>query len=97
MAAEATDAEKVSPGGDGASTGLRAALGGGTAVERDGAEWHVTSDDATRALHEITSWSLEHDVPLDAIEVRRPTLEDAYLELVGERAVHAGTDEAVPA
>ena len=94
---DATDAGKVAPDGVAAIVGLSAALGDGAAVGRDGAGWRVTTDDPTRTLHDITSWSLERHVPLDAIEVRRPTLEDAYLELVGERAVHAGTDEAVPA
>ncbi|MBM7503334.1 ABC transporter ATP-binding protein [Agromyces aurantiacus] len=77
-------------------TTLPDALGDGARVERDGAGWRVTTEDTTRALHAMTGWSIEHRVPLDAIEVRRPTLEDAYLTLVGERAVHAGADEAVP-
>jgi ABC-2 type transport system ATP-binding protein len=96
--AESTDDAVLAPdGGTAAATGLSAALGEGAAVERDGAGWRVTTDDATRALHAVTTWSLEHRVPLEGMEVRRPTLEDAYLELVGERAVHAGTDEAVRA
>ncbi|MEX1271433.1 MAG: ABC transporter ATP-binding protein, partial [Acidimicrobiia bacterium] len=36
------------------------------------------------ALHELTGWALEHDVALDGLEVVRPTLEDVYLDLVGE-------------
>jgi ABC-2 type transport system ATP-binding protein len=80
-----------------APAGLPAALGAGSRIERDGAGWRVTTQDATRTLHAMTTWSLEHRVALDALEVRRPSLEDAYLELVGERAVRAGADEGVPA
>ena len=32
------------------------------------------------ALHALSGWALEHDVELDDLEVRRPTLEDIYLE-----------------
>ena len=32
-------------------------------------------------LHALTAWALEHDLPLADLEVRRPTLEDVYLEL----------------
>ena len=35
-------------------------------------------------LHRLTGWALEHSVPLDGLEVVRPTLEDMYLELVGD-------------
>ncbi|HEU4755822.1 MAG TPA: ABC transporter ATP-binding protein [Agromyces sp.] len=91
------DAALAVDDGTAARTRLADALGDGVAVESDGAGWRVTTDDTTLALHALTAWSLEHRVPLEDLEVRRPTLEDAYLELVGERAVHAGTDEAVRA
>jgi hypothetical protein len=32
------------------------------------------------ALHALSGWAIEHDVELDDLEVRRPTLEDIYLE-----------------
>ena len=32
-------------------------------------------------LHELTGWALERDLELTDLEVRRPTLEDVYLEL----------------
>ena len=32
-------------------------------------------------LHELTSWALERRIPLTELEVRRPSLEDVYLEL----------------
>jgi ABC-2 type transport system ATP-binding protein len=32
-------------------------------------------------LHELTGWALDHQLELTDLEVRRPTLEDVYLEL----------------
>jgi ABC-2 type transport system ATP-binding protein len=39
------------------------------------------SDDPTRDLHLLTGWALERGARLEGLEVRRPTLEDVYLEL----------------
>jgi len=41
------------------------------------------------ALHELTSAALSGGEPLDELEVRRPTLEDVYLELVGQELEEA--------
>ena len=41
-------------------------------------------------LNRLTGWSLERGVALDGLEVRRPTLEDIYLELTGTGAVENG-------
>jgi hypothetical protein len=35
-------------------------------------------------LHELTAEALERGEELDGLEVRRPTLEDVYLELTRE-------------
>jgi ABC-2 type transport system ATP-binding protein len=43
----------------------------------------IRTDDATRAVHEVTGWALEHGVDLEVLEVTRPSLEDVYLELTG--------------
>jgi ABC-2 type transport system ATP-binding protein len=40
-----------------------------------------TTDAPTEALHALTSWALERAVELEGLEVRRPSLEDIYLEL----------------
>ena len=40
--------------------------------------------DPTRRLHELTAEALARDEELTGLEVRRPTLEDVYLELTGE-------------
>lgn len=38
----------------------------------------------TRMLNDLTSWALQRGVELDSLSVERPTLEDIYLQLVGE-------------
>ena len=40
--------------------------------------------DATRRLHELTAEALARGEELEQLEVRRPTLEDVYLELTAE-------------
>jgi ABC-2 type transport system ATP-binding protein len=45
-----------------------------------------SSRSPVRALHELTEWALARGVDLDGLEVRRPTLEDVYLELTEEPA-----------
>ena len=52
---------------------LGAAVGNG--------EVRLQADDPVRVLHELTSWALERRIPLAELEVRRPSLEDVYLEL----------------
>ncbi len=37
--------------------------------------------DPTTVLNELTGWALEHGVQLSRLEVRRPSLEDVYLDL----------------
>ena len=44
----------------------------------------LRSAEPVRALQELTGWALERDVDLDDLEVRRPSLEDVYLELTGD-------------
>ena len=51
---------------------------------KDGALVTVETDEPTRALHELTASALARGEELEALEVRRPTLEDVYLELVDE-------------
>jgi ABC-2 type transport system ATP-binding protein len=49
---------------------------------RDGELVVVETDEPTRVLHELTSDALRDGRELEHLEVRRPTLEDVYLELV---------------
>jgi len=41
----------------------------------------VETGDVTRALHALTSWSLDRGVELEGLTVTRPSLEDVYLRL----------------
>ena len=49
-------------------------------------EISVQAADPVRALNALTSWALEHGIPLDGLEVRQPNLEDVYLELTADEA-----------
>ncbi len=51
---------------------------------RDGELVVVETSDPTRALNELTAEALAAGRELEHLEVRRPTLEDVYLELVDE-------------
>ena len=51
---------------------------------RDDELVRVETTDPTRALNELTSEALADGRTLEKLEVHRPTLEDVYLELVGE-------------
>jgi ABC-2 type transport system ATP-binding protein len=52
--------------------------------KRDGREVIEHTKDPTRRLHELTTEALARGEELVELEVRRPTLEDVYLELTGE-------------
>ena len=53
------------------------------ALAGDGA-YSLATDSPTRSLHELTSWAVEHDIELEELTVTHPTLEDLFIELVGE-------------
>ena len=42
------------------------------------------TDSPVRTLNQLTEWALGRDTDLEGLEVRRPTLEDVYLQLTGE-------------
>ena len=44
----------------------------------------ITTDRPTAVLAVVTGWAAQRGIELEAIEVTRPSLEDAYLRLVGE-------------
>ncbi len=46
----------------------------------------IETDEPTRVLNELTSRALEEGDELERLEVRRPTLEDVYLELVDDES-----------
>jgi ABC-2 type transport system ATP-binding protein len=69
--------------------GRPAELTGGEVVteiryRRGGEEVVERTSDPTRRLHELTAEAIERGEELDRLEVRRPTLEDVYLELTSE-------------
>ncbi len=51
---------------------------------RDGEEVRIETGTPTATLHELTAEALASGRELEALEVRRPTLEDVYLELLDE-------------
>jgi ABC-2 type transport system ATP-binding protein len=51
-----------------------------TAVTADGTI-SLAAEDATRKVHEITGWAIDHGVSLEDLAVVRPSLEDVYLDL----------------
>ncbi len=44
----------------------------------------VRLPDATALLHDLTGWALARGQVLDGLKVRRPSLEDVYLDLTGD-------------
>ena len=62
--------------GGAAETEIRYRLNGTEVVER--------TREPTRRLHELTGLALAEGHELDGLEVRRPTLEEVYLELTAE-------------
>jgi ABC-2 type transport system ATP-binding protein len=51
---------------------------------RDGETVIEQTSEPTRRLHQLTAEALERGEELEALEVRRPTLEEVYLELTAE-------------
>ena len=50
---------------------------------RNGQEVVLRTEDPTRTLHELTDEALREGRELEALEVRRPSLEEVYLSLTG--------------
>jgi ABC-2 type transport system ATP-binding protein len=61
----------------------------------EGLDWQVKTANPTEVLHTLTGWALERGVEVPALTVRRPSLEDVYLDLVGDDV--AGDRPANPA
>ncbi len=49
-----------------------------------GGRQHLRSPHPTRDLHELTGWAVSRGLTLEDIDVRRPSLEDVYLQLTNE-------------
>lgn len=52
-----------------------------------GLDWELTAASPTAALHVLTGWATGRGLEVPALSVRRPTLEDVYLALVGTEAL----------
>jgi ABC-2 type transport system ATP-binding protein len=52
-----------------------------SAIGSNGREIEVVTEEPEKVLHELTGWSLEHDVRLQDLRAGGATLEDVYLEL----------------
>jgi len=50
-------------------------------VTAAGGRAELATDRPTADLHALSGWALEQGIELADIEVRRPTLEDVYLDL----------------
>ena len=55
-------------------------------AQRADAAVTIRTSDPTRTLHDLTSWAISNRIGLEALDVTRPSLEDAYLELTGGEA-----------
>ncbi|HEY5873227.1 MAG TPA: ABC transporter ATP-binding protein [Gaiellaceae bacterium] len=90
-AQQLADRVAVLRGGEIVRMGTPAELIGDSGVteirfRRDGELVRVGTIDPTRVLNELTTEALASGRALDQLEVHRPTLEDVYLELVGDDA-----------
>jgi ABC-2 type transport system ATP-binding protein len=54
----------------------------GQVLAGDGA-FVLAADDATRTVHQLTSWAVELGLSFELLEVTQPSLEDVYLQLTG--------------
>ena len=78
-------------GRDASATQIRFTLPGGVkltdlplAARMDNGRALIETSDATRALHALTGWALERGVSLGNLTAMGRSLEDVYLELVGQ-------------
>jgi ABC-2 type transport system ATP-binding protein len=63
-----------------ASADLPATLAPRVALRRGGS-FELATDHVAADLHVLSGWAVDRGVDLAGLEVRRPTLEDVYLEL----------------
>ena len=63
----------------------------GVEVSMSGRLVEVRVDQPTVAVHRLTGWAIEQSVELEGLSVRRASLEDVFLELIGEYGVGSGS------
>ena len=54
------------------------------ALTQEGLEWRVPTAHPTRSLSVLTTWAVERGIEVPSLSVNRPSLEDTYLDLVGQ-------------
>jgi ABC-2 type transport system ATP-binding protein len=64
----------------------------GTAATKANGVVAFSTERPVEALHELTGWALSRGIALESLEVRRPSLEDVYLELTAEPAPEHGAE-----
>ncbi len=57
----------------------------GGQVTVEGREVQIAMENATRGLHDLTRWAVAAGIELEGLEIGRRSLEEAYLEVIGER------------
>ncbi len=62
-----------------------------------GAKLFAETDEPVRLLHDLTGWALHHRVDLLELDISRPSLEDAYLQLTAGGSEENGENEPAPA
>jgi ABC-2 type transport system ATP-binding protein len=67
----------------------------GQTASSDGT-FEIHTEDPTRLLHDVTGWALDHNVRFETLEVRRPSLEDVYLQLTADQEQLAKDRVAAP-
>jgi ABC-2 type transport system ATP-binding protein len=60
-----------------------------SSVEEAGAEVLVTTREGVAAIHALSGWALERDLPLAGLSLTQPTLEDVYLALTAGKPEEA--------
>ncbi len=58
----------------------------GSTVHAVGGQVEVRTPTPTAAVHALSAWALERSTELGELQLRRPSLEDVYLQLVGDPA-----------
>jgi ABC-2 type transport system ATP-binding protein len=58
-------------------------------IAEDGGSVLVTTTDGVRAIHTLSAWALERDLPLARLSLSQPTLEDVYLALTADQPAEA--------
>lgn len=57
------------------------------AARVDGESVEIEAADPTRTLFDLTSWAMQTGIPLEGLQVTRPSLEDVYLQITKEAEV----------